>query len=304
MLQQLSDLDLRLIRVFLSVLDAGGISAAQTALNVSQSTISTQVATLETRLGFRLCERGRAGFRLTPRGEQFAQSSRRLLENIDHFCLDARQIGRKLVGQLHLGLIGHAAMSANARLSQAIARFRARDEAVTLSLAVLAPGQLEEEVINGRLDLGIGYFWHRLPNLEYLPLYTEHQVAYCAAAHPLFSRAGKLEPADLAQHDWVWRSYPLPEAEGKGGMSAPARVTALADNMEAVAVLILSGQHLGFLPQHFAAPLVQQGLLAALNPAQFSYEVTLHMVARRQSSRGEVLQAFQDDLVAVHREGT
>ncbi|SDX84606.1 DNA-binding transcriptional regulator, LysR family [Collimonas sp. OK242] len=303
MLQQLSDLDLRLIRVFLSVQDAGGISAAQTALNVSQSTISTQVATLETRLGFRLCERGRAGFRLTPRGEQFAQSSRRLLENIDHFCLDARQIGRKLVGQLHLGLIGHAAMSANARLSQAIARFRARDEAVTLSLAVLAPGQLEEEVINGRLDLGIGYFWHRLPNLEYLPLYTEHQVAYCAAAHPLFSRAGKLEAADLAQHDWVWRSYPLPEAEGKGGVSAPARVTALADNMEAVAVLILSGQHLGFLPQHFAAPLVQQGLLAALNPEQFSYEVMLHMVARRQSSPGEVLQAFQDDLVAVHREG-
>src|SRR5579864_938231 len=79
MLQQLSDLDLRLIRVFLSVLDAGGVSAAQTALNVSQSTISTQLATLETRLGFRLCERGRAGFRLTPRGEQFAQACRQLL---------------------------------------------------------------------------------------------------------------------------------------------------------------------------------------------------------------------------------
>ncbi|MDB5769224.1 MAG: Transcriptional regulator, LysR family, partial [Collimonas fungivorans] len=217
-------------------------------------------------------------------------------------CLDARQIGRKLSGQLHLGLIGHAAMSANARLSQAIARFRARDEAVTLSLAVLAPGQLEEEVINGRLDLGIGYFWHRLPNLEYLPLYTEHQVAYCAAAHPLFRQAGKLTTAALAQHDWVWRSYPLPEADGPGGVFSPARVTALADNMEAVAVLILSGQHLGFLPQHFAAPLVQQGLLAALNPALLSYEVTLHMVARRQSSRGEVLQAFLDDLVAEHRE--
>ncbi|AMP02310.1 bacterial regulatory helix-turn-helix, lysR family protein [Collimonas arenae] len=303
MLNQLSDLDLRLIRVFLSVRDAGGISAAQTALNVSQSTISTQLATLETRLGFRLCERGRAGFRLTPRGEQFAQSSRQLLENIDHFCLDARQIGRKLVGQLHLGLIGHAAMSANARLSQAIARFRARDEAVTLSLAVLAPSQLEEEVVNGRLDAGIGYFWHRLPNLEYVPLYDEHQVAYCAAGHPLFSQAGTLDSAALALYDWVWRSYPLPEADGPGGVFSPARVTALADNMEAVAVLILSGRHLGFLPQHFAAPLVQQGLLAALNPQLLSYDVTLHMVMRRQSGRGEVLQAFLDDLVAAQRDG-
>jgi DNA-binding transcriptional LysR family regulator len=303
MLNQLSDLDLRLIRVFLSVLDAGGISAAQTTLNVSQSTISTQLATLETRLGFRLCERGRAGFRLTPRGEQFALSSRRLIENIDHFCLNARQIGRKLAGKLQLGLIGHAAISANARLSQAIARFRARDEAVILSLAVLAPGQLEEEVINGRLDLGIGYFWHRLPNLEYVPLYSEHQVAYCAAGHPLFGQAGKLSRAAVAEHDWVWRSYPLPEADGADGGFAPARVTALADNMEAVAVLLLSGRHLGFLPEHFAAPLVEQGLLAPLHPTVLCYDVTLHMVLRRQSSRGEVLQAFLDDLVAAHQGG-
>src|SRR5437016_5182185 len=151
MLNTLSDLDLRLIRVFLSVVDAGGISAAQTALNVNQSTISTQLSTLETRLGFRLCERGRGGFSLTPKGVQFVQASRALLQTVDHFCLDARQMGHKLVGQLHLGLIGHAAISANARLSQAIARFRQRDESVTLSLAVLAPGQLEEEVTNGRL---------------------------------------------------------------------------------------------------------------------------------------------------------
>ncbi|WP_038497421.1 LysR family transcriptional regulator [Collimonas arenae] len=302
MLNQLSDLDLRLIRVFLSVLDAGGISAAQTTLNVSQSTISSQIATLETRLGYRLCERGRAGFRLTSRGEQFSLGSRRLIENIDHFCLDARQIGRKLVGKLQLGLIGHAAMSTNARLSQAIARFRARDEAVMLSLAVLSPGQLEEEVINGRLDLGIGYFWHRLPNLEYIPLYSERQVAYCAAEHPLFTRAGNVSREAVADHDWVWRSYPLPEADGTDGAFLPARVTALADNMEAVAVLILSGRHLGFLPEHFAAPLVQQGLLTALNPQLLSYDVTLHMVTRRQSSRGEVLQAFLDDLIAAHQD--
>ncbi|MFC5473195.1 LysR family transcriptional regulator [Paraherbaspirillum soli] len=300
MLKNLSDLDLRLIRVFLAVLDAGGLSAAQTALNVSQSTISTQLATLETRLGFRLCERGRGGFRLTPKGEQFAQASRRLLESIDHFCQEARQMEDKLVGKLDLGLIGHAAISANARLSQAIARFRRRSEAVTLALAVVAPGQLEEEVVNGRLDVGIGYFWHRLPSLEYVPLYTERQTAYCARSHPLFAQAGNLPKSALLAHDWAWRSYPLPEVDGPNGIFSPARKTARADNMEAVAVLILSGRHLGFLPEHFAAPMVQQGMLAALNPQSLCYEVTLHMVVRRQASRGEVLQAFMDDLVVAH----
>lgn len=67
MLSTVTDLDLRLIRVFLAIVDAGGVSAAQDVLGVGQSTISSQLATLETRLDFRLCERGRGGFRLTAR---------------------------------------------------------------------------------------------------------------------------------------------------------------------------------------------------------------------------------------------
>ena len=55
MLGTVSELDIRLIRVFLAVVEAGGISAAQTALNTTQPTISAQLATLEARLGFRLC---------------------------------------------------------------------------------------------------------------------------------------------------------------------------------------------------------------------------------------------------------
>ena len=49
MLGTVSELDLRLIRVFLAVVEAGGISAAQTALNTTQPTISAQLATLEGR---------------------------------------------------------------------------------------------------------------------------------------------------------------------------------------------------------------------------------------------------------------
>src|ERR1700754_2440222 len=79
----LAALDLRLIRVFLAIVDAGGVSSAQATLNIGQSTISTQLATLETRIGYRLCERGRSGFSLTARGEQFVEAARALLSAVD-----------------------------------------------------------------------------------------------------------------------------------------------------------------------------------------------------------------------------
>lgn len=293
----LSDLDLRLIRVFLTVADAGGVTLAQSTLNVGQSTISTQLAALETRLGYRLCERGRSGFHLTAKGERFYELSQKLLNGVDEFSLTVRNLDKTLVGTLNIGLIGHAPVSQNARISDAIAAFRQRDEAVRFAISVRSPGDLEEHLLSGEIQIAVGYFWHRVPTLEYTPLFIERQVAYCGRGHPLFASAGKLAPSKVHDYEWVWRTYPLPEAQMS---TTPNRVTAQADNMEAVSLLILSGYHLGYLPRHFAAPYVQQGLLKALNPESLHYDVTFHMVTQRHSRQSPIVQAFLEDLKNAH----
>ncbi|MFZ1180420.1 MAG: LysR family transcriptional regulator [Herbaspirillum sp.] len=302
MLGTLSDLDLRLIRVFLAVVDAGGVSVAQTTLNVGQPTISTQLSTLETRLGFRLCDRGRSGFRLTAKGERFYERSKKLLGAVEEFSAEARNMDKKLVGTLNIGLIGHTPVSQNARISEAIASFRLRDEAVHFSILVRSPGDLEEHLLSGQIQIAVGYFWHRVPILEYTPLFVEQQIAYCGRGHPLFKRAGWLDSSEAANYEWAWRTYPLPEVQL---LTTPSKVTAQADNMEAVALLILSGHHLGYLPQHFAAPYVKQGLLAALNPEKLRYEVTFHMVIRQHNrqSQSPIVQAFLEDLKKAHLSG-
>src|ERR1700760_2738904 len=103
-----SDLDLRLLRVFIAVVDAKGLSEAQASLNIGQPTISTHLATLEARVGFRLCERGRSGFHLTPRGEKFVAAARGLLGSVTDFATTVRNMDKTLVGNLRIGLIDHA----------------------------------------------------------------------------------------------------------------------------------------------------------------------------------------------------
>ena len=71
-LGQISDADIRLLRVFQAVADCGGMTAAELELNISTSTISRHVKDLETRLGLTLCRRGRGGFALTPEGARIA----------------------------------------------------------------------------------------------------------------------------------------------------------------------------------------------------------------------------------------
>ena len=69
-LGRLSDVDIRLLRVFRSVVACGGVSAAERELNIGRSTISRHLTDLELRLGVRLCDRGPAGFALTTEGER------------------------------------------------------------------------------------------------------------------------------------------------------------------------------------------------------------------------------------------
>lgn len=296
MLSNISDLDLRLIRVFLSIVDAGGVSAAQALLGVGQSTISSQLATLETRLGFTLCERGRGGFRLSAKGQRFDRLARRALASLDDFSAQARNMHRQLVGDLTLGLIGNATMAQNARIGHAIEKFRRRDEAVRLSVLIRGPRELEELILKDEMQVAIGYFLHRAPMLDYTPLFQERQLAYCGATHPLAACAGRVTEQDAADADWTWRTYPLPETPFVG---RPRRITSAADNMEAALILILSGAHLGYLPEHYAAPYVTAGLLYALDADIYRYDVEISMVAKRRGQLNDIAAVFLEDMRAT-----
>jgi LysR family transcriptional regulator, transcriptional activator for bauABCD operon len=296
-ISRMSDLDLRLIRTFLAVVNACGVTAAQTRLNVSQPAISAQLATLETRLGFRLCERGRGGFSLTGRGERFAESALKLLEAVDQLTVEAQNLDKKLVGKLTLCLVGHTEPRQNTLISSAITQYLGRNQAVRMIIVVRPPGEIEQQIASGAIDVAIGYFWQRNRLLEYVPLFLERQLAYCGQGHPLFGQQSV--PLELvAQHRWVYRSYPTPEINYFS--TGAVRDGPIADNMEAAAILIMSGHYLGYLPQHYAAPYVAQGRLRAPNEEFLKHDSPFHLVTRRKGSRNEVVRAFVEDIRSAY----
>lgn len=171
MLSQLRDLDLQLLRLFVTVGESGGFSAAQGELGIGQSTISTQMAKLETRLGFRLCERGKAGFRLTPKGEQVLAATRKLFAAIETFKGEAQGMADKLLGELRIGLSEALSDEVIERIGKAVGRFRQRNQAVQIELLSAMPAELERRLLQDQLQLAIGYFSGSQTALDYQPLF-------------------------------------------------------------------------------------------------------------------------------------
>ncbi len=75
----MSALDLRSLRTFIAVVDAGSLSKAAATLFVAQPALTAQIKKLEGELAAQLLERSHAGVTPTPIGLQLYQDGRRLL---------------------------------------------------------------------------------------------------------------------------------------------------------------------------------------------------------------------------------
>ena len=299
-LGQISDMDLRLLRVFRTVVDCGGMAAAELELNIGTSTVSRHIKDLETRLGLTLCRRGRAGFALTAEGEQIYAQTRQLLLATDAFRSGVDEIHQRMGGQLNIAIFDKTASNPACRIPQAIALFNAQAPGVTLNLHVSTLNGIERGVLDGQFQIGVIPGHRSSDTLEYTPLFDEAMLLYCSPAHALFGVADSamLDWASLRQYAFAGLGYHSPNMEISQQMRMPRKATGF--DQESIATLILSGQFLGFLPIHYAQSFVQAGQMRAIQPELFHYECDFFGITRRSPQPSRATRAFQECLVQAH----
>ncbi|MDN6855262.1 LysR family transcriptional regulator [Pseudomonas sp. CAN2814] len=300
MLGNLSDIDLRLLRTFCTIVEAGGFTAAQVRLNTSLSRLSVLVRDLELRLGYSLCRRGASGFQLTEEGQQLYEAALELFVDIERFREQANGLGGRDREVLHLGCVDGVLGQQCWPMPLAIRLFRERYPRVRLNLHTQRPDELENAVLEERLQLAIGAFHHRLSGLCYQLLFREEQNLYCSREHPFFSWADD-EPSleAICAAEYVGRGY-MAESRRPHGLVFSRATNAYS--MEAIANLLFSGAFIGYLPTHYAAKWVADGHLRAIRPAQLAFVSEFHCVTRQGAEPGEVLGAFLDALARAQSE--
>jgi DNA-binding transcriptional LysR family regulator len=298
-LGQLSDMDIRLLRVFKSVVECGGMAAAELELNIGTSTVSRHIKDLETRLGLTLCRRGRAGFALTTEGQQIYTETLRLLAGADAFRNSVDEIHRRMGGQLNIAVFDKTASNPQAHIGEAIALFSELAPEVSLHLFVAPLNTIERGVLDGQFQVGVIPGHRSSETLAYDELFSETMFLYCGAQHGLF----QTEPPgmtwdDVRAHAFAGLGYHSPNME----ISQQVRLTRRATgyDQESIATLILSGKYLGFLPDHYAEAFVRSGRMRAVQPALFRYDCSFFSIVRRSPQPSRVTRAFQDCLLQAH----
>jgi DNA-binding transcriptional LysR family regulator len=294
-MRHLSDIDLRLIRIFCTIVDCNGFAGAQIILNMAQSTLSTHLASLEAKLGSKLCERGRGGFRVTPAGEDTYKAAQELLRNIERFESTMDRVHQRQTAKLRIGVIDCVSTFEELDFPGAMARFSTSHPEALVELETDTPAGLQNSLLRGTRDIVIGGSLQPMPGLDYCEIASETHFIYCGRDHAWFDMADR----DLTQSDFLNAAFSVRSYMHFDDTYRLGRVTARATvgSMEAQEILILSGRYVGFLPSHRGGLWERLGRMRAVKPNDWSL-ISRFYASHDRRREGEVLRRdFMKELV-------
>jgi LysR family transcriptional regulator, cyn operon transcriptional activator len=185
-------MDLRHLRYFIAVAEAGGVSRAATRLNISQPAVSRQIRDLETELGVALFDRRGGRLVLTAEGEDLLSRSRELARSAEAFRERAQALRGGEAGIIRVGI---APLTLESFLPPFLAQHQRRHPKIDVRLTEDSPGRLWARLERGELNLAISFPGHE--GLGSRLLFPVCAVALMARDHRL-ARQNTLDVAKLA----------------------------------------------------------------------------------------------------------
>lgn len=296
---QIHDVDLRLLRIFVAIVECGELSAAESRLNIGRSTISSHLSDLEVRLGIKLCKRGRSGFELTEPGRITYQASLELLQQCEAFATTVAGSKNELSGRVTISVIDTMVSDPRCGISEVIRELKQKSDNIQFDINVCEAREVETSVVNGRSLVGLGVSRHHLRGLDYFPLHNETNYLYCAKGHALFDCKPNERNKLLKQAEVITSNYMRDKEVRNDGLNYQNSATAYHD--EGIAHLILSGAFIGYLPEHHANYWVDKGVFKAIHPEKYHYQIPVMLITKKMSSVSPLAKALVEEIKRCHQ---
>ncbi len=299
------ELGLRHLSCFVAVAQERTLARAAQRLHLSQPAVSKTLSELERLAGRQLVQRGRAGTRLTPAGEQFLKYAADVTQAMDSAAAALAGNGPPDgPAAVHVGALYTVA---GGLLAQAIARLTTRRPGALVSVRISHNPGLLGALKSGELDFAVGRMAEpsMMRGVSFELLYPESVAVVVRPGHPLLEAS----PGGPVVAPAALLGYPLviPEAgtaprvqvegifEAHGIALPPGRTETQAS---AVArVLTLLSDAVWITPQHAVALDLDRGWLARVNVPVPGGTEPVGILSRSGTRSGELAE----ELIGVLR---
>lgn len=289
-----SRVDWNLMRTFVEIVRAGGISAAARQLNKQQPSISAALKRLEDHVGATLLHRTAGGVEMTAAGQAMVVLCEDMLEAARMMPHQIAQATKRVEGIVRIQIVS-AIVSQD--FDEAIASFHRRNPDIRIEVRVSPWRQVLDALDQGEVELGLGYDNSVRGSLIYESLFVERQQLYCTRSHPLFGYR-VAQPKELKDESFVLSGEDEIEivTHFRRRYRLGTQVTGLAEDINEAHRLIRCGVGIGFLPVPLVRGEVERGVLWPLLHRDFEPSYDVFLLARASPERDTATQLFVDEL--------
>lgn len=296
-----TEYDLRLLRIFRTVVENGGFAAAETELGVTRSTISVHMSNLESRIKLKLCSRGRGGFALTEAGQAVYHACIELFDSLNNFSMFVNNLGEELIGELVILCADQLDHTMQQKLAQVIAYIHQRQPQLHLILDGEALHHIEKALLQDKAHVGLLPSYQQIEGLNYQTIFSEPIYLCCSAQHPYFALSDDEIGTDmLAKTHSIHPGVDI-DPDGREQLKR-LNLSAKAYQFDTRKTLILSGCYIGYLPLSYIQQELETKQIKIIHGDEASYQFNLSMVYKnsaRESAKVELLIAAFNEVFAL-----
>jgi DNA-binding transcriptional LysR family regulator len=290
-----TEYDLRLLRIFRTVVECGGFSAAESELGITRSTISVHMSNLEKRMKLKLCLRGRSGFALTEDGQAVYHAVMKLYESLDDFSYLISSLGKELSGELVILCADQLDHVKQEKLAEVIQVLHDNSPKLQLVLDGDSVHNIEKSLLRDKAHAGLFPCYQQVDGLSYKPIFSEAIYLCCSEQHPFFAEVDQnINKAKLASVPAIHPGIDI-DAGGREQLKK-LNLAARAYQFDTRKAMVLSGRYLGYLPQSYIEDELAKGIIRLILPETMSYQFELSLVTKRMPRESDkvklLIEAF------------
>lgn len=187
------------LKVFCDLAETTSFTKAAQINGVTQSAVSQQISSLETKFATALIERSKKRFTLTREGETLYKYSKQIVQSYDELRHKIQEIQNVVTGTIKVVTIYSIGLH---ELPPYLKKFLKKHPTVNVSVEYRRATQLYEDIISGMADIGLVAYPQKDPRLHVTSLAEDMLVLICHPDHPLAQKP-RVKLSEIASHKFI-----------------------------------------------------------------------------------------------------
>ena len=187
------------LKLFCDLAETTSFTKAAKINGVTQSAVSQQISSLETKFDAVLIERSKKKFTLTKEGNTLYNYSKQIIQTYDELRHKIQEIQNVVTGTIKVVTIYSIGLH---ELPPYLKKFLKKHPTVNVSVEYRRATQLYEDIVTGMADIGLVAYPQKDPRLQVTSLAEDMLVLICHPDHPL-AQQPKVKLSEIASHKFI-----------------------------------------------------------------------------------------------------